>query len=183
MLEKEKSLFEQLLYSARLTMSYYLDPNRDKGEKPITSFEHRKVFESYPKSIAQFMPFIDFDMDTNVFIFDDCTTTAMVFDVKPIATEGRSESQIADYAAAIDRALSSTFEEHEEHEGEWVFQQFRWKDDDLQSLVDDALLYTNSDIRESEFTQVMLNQVMRKHLNSVSREGGLFFDDKVTKTP
>ncbi|SDH81653.1 conjugative transfer ATPase, PFL_4706 family [Vibrio xiamenensis] len=183
MQKKEMNIFEQLVYSVRATAAYYLDPNKPKGTKPATNGEHAALFQNNDLSIGSYMPYLDFDPETNVFIFDDCMNCAVVFDVKPIPSEGRSVEFMNNKGEAIERALASTFDERDQEEGEWVLQQFRWKDSDLASWADEAYMYADQYARECEASDTIINGILRKNFEAMSKEGGLFEDSTVTLQP
>lgn len=179
----ENAMLNQLIYSVRATLAHMFDPNKAKGTKPITKSDYAKLYKKNKYSMGSYMPYLGYDQKEKVFIFDDCESCAVVFDVKPIATEGRSKEYLAQAHASIESALSSQFNELDEDEGEWVIQQYRWKDDDLSALADDAYLYANDFAREHEVSKVVLKDIMKKHLTGMSQDGGLFDDTLVTKQP
>ncbi|MCG9576702.1 conjugative transfer ATPase [Vibrio tubiashii] len=172
-----------LVYAMRKTMAEFLDPDRIPKEEPITVKEHEALYGTYPRSIGKYMPYAGYDEKTRIFSFDDGVNSAIVFDVKPIPTEGRSEPAKSEYAEAIYNAVSSAFPELSESDGEWVVQQYRWKDDDLESYADEAYEYADAFAKECEFSKVMLQGVLKKNLRGMTRDEGLFTDSVVTGQP
>ncbi|WP_063664925.1 conjugative transfer ATPase [Aliivibrio fischeri] len=181
--QHENTMLSQLIYSVRATLSHMLDPNKAKGTKPITKSAYSKLYEKNKYSLGSYMPYLGYEQDKKVFVFDDCESCAVVFDVKPIATEGRSKNYLALAHKTIEDALSSQFNELSADEGEWVVQQYRWKDNDLASLADEAYLYADDFAREHEVSKVVLKDIMKKHLGGMSKDGGLFEDTLITKQP
>lgn len=177
------NMLGSLVYAMRKTLATVLDPDRQSEDKPITTKEHNALFKSHPKSFTKYMPYCGYDEKTHIFSFDDRINSAIVLDVKPIATEGRSEESKSEYAESILNAFVTSFPEMAEEDGEWVIQQYRWKDDDLEAFADEAYEYAEAYAKESEFSRVMLQGIMKKHLRGMAREEGLFRDDVVTKQP
>lgn len=178
-MRNEMGVMDQLIYSVRSTLSHMLDPNKPKGSKPITSKQTAQIYDKHNISIGSYMPYLGYK--NNVFYFDDTLSCAMVFDLKPIATEGRSSEFKSSIADKIEQALAGQFNEQDIDEGEWVVQQFRWKDNDLGALADEAYLYATDFAREAKASEVILKQIMRKHYDGMAQEGGLFEDSAVTK--
>ncbi|OEE35295.1 conjugative transfer ATPase [Vibrio genomosp. F10 str. ZF-129] len=179
----EMSAFSQLLYSARKVLSEYLDPDRVAGEASLSMAEHKALFETHGASFGKYMPYMGYCQETDIFSFDDGNNYGIVFDVKPLATEGRSTDYKREVAIEIVKTLSNSFQEYDEADGEWVLQQYRWKDTDLESLADEAYEYADAYAKESPLAEVVLKGMMKKHFKSCAAEDGLFTDNVVTRQP
>lgn len=173
----------EMIYTARKGLAHYLDPDRPKDVAPVSMREHKALFDTHSMSIGKYMPYMSYIKERGIFEFDDGVNCAMVFDVKPIATEGRSKEYLRTIAGQVIRCFSSSFREFDESEGEWILQQYRWKDSDLESMADEAYEYADAFAKESPLAEAVLKGMVKKHYNACAKENGLFVDDIVTKQP
>lgn len=172
-----------LVYSMRKTLAHYLNPDKELAEEPVTRKEHEKLYESYERSFGAYMPYAGYDNETQIFTFDDGVNSAMVFDVKPVPTEGRSELSKEETGLAILKSLAAAFPEEPTEDGEWVIQQYRWKDDDLEAMADETYEYADAYAKESPFCELMLKGILKKQFRGMSQGEGLFRDSAVTGQP
>lgn len=113
-------------------------------------------------------------------LLDDGKSVGAVFDIMPIATEGRSYNWLQNRRDMIQDALQDCFEELTS--GPWIIQQYTYDDDDMESYIAALRAYPKHYCKGSEFTQDWLEK-MEAHLRGICKEGGLFEDKEVLDAP
>ncbi|HAV1239958.1 TPA: TraC family protein, partial [Salmonella enterica] len=102
------------------------------------------------------------------------------YDITPVGTEGRSPQYLAGIRDIVKDALQDSFDELDTNP--WVVQFFSQSEDDLSSYMQRLRDYVTPAAKGSDFSEAWLAE-MERHLSGISRSGGLFVDDQVTKTP
>ena len=128
-------------------------------------------------SFVDYLPWVE---DTKgAILLEDGVSVGAVFDVAPRGTEGRSEEYLAVVRDAIQDAIQDSFDEFDA--APWVLQTYTFDEPDLSGAYTELADYIKPEIAETEFTQMYLG-VVRKHFTDVTKPGGLFEDNDVTKT-
>lgn len=131
-------------------------------------------------SFADLLPWVEFQGDSQTLLLDDGRSVAAIYDITPVGTEGRSPQYLAGIRDIVKDALQDSFDELDTHP--WVVQFFSQTEDDLSSYMQRLRDYVTPAARGSDFSEAWLSE-MERHLNGITRSGGLFVDDQVTKTP
>ncbi|EBZ5771693.1 conjugative transfer ATPase [Salmonella enterica subsp. enterica serovar Redlands] len=142
----------------------------------------QSVSASYQKgpSFADLLPWVEFQGDSKTLLLDDGRSVAAIYSITPVGTEGRSLQYLAGIRDIVKDALQDSFDELDNNP--WVAQFFSQTEDDLSSYMQRLRDYVTPAARGSAFSEAWLSE-MERHLNGISRSGGLFVDDQVTKTP
>lgn len=138
-----------------------------------------------PHSFADQLSIIEYLEDSETFLMEDCFSQAVILDVSPIATEGRSQKQIAELRDNIQQAFKQSFGDNS-RASDWVLQTFSWKDDSLYRHVESVRDYikdnAGEEVADSQFTTAFLG-VMESHFRGVNKPDGLFKDTAITGKP
>ena len=107
-------------------------------KKPITSLEAARIY-GRPSSFVQKLPWYEFQTDSQTILLDDGKSVGAVFDIVPIATEGRSYNWLQDRRDLIQDALQDCFEELPS--GPWIIQQYTYDDDNMEEYIEKLRSY------------------------------------------
>ncbi|EHZ3052598.1 conjugative transfer ATPase [Salmonella enterica subsp. enterica] len=159
------------------------DCNAATAVRPRTGkFTQQATNAAYQKgpSFADLLPWVAFQDDSQTLLLDDGRSVAAVYDITPVGTEGRSQQHLAEIRDIVKDALQDSFDELDS--SPWVVQFFCQNEDDLSSYMQKLRNYVTPAAKGSAFSEAWLAE-MDHHLRGITRSGGLFFDDVVTKTP
>ncbi|EBL8291857.1 conjugative transfer ATPase [Salmonella enterica] len=159
------------------------DCNAATAARPRTGkLTQQAVDASYQKgpSFADLLPWVEFQDDSQTLLLDDGRSVAAVYDITPVGTEGRSQQHLAEIRDIVKDALQDSFDELDCYP--WVVQFFCQNEDDFSGYIRKLRDYVTPAAKGSAFTEAWLSE-MDSHLRGITRSGGLFFDDVVTKTP
>jgi conjugative transfer ATPase len=130
-------------------------------------------------SFVDWLPWVEFLPASQTLLLEDGRSVGAVFELLPLGTEGRSQAFLEQARDAITDALQDAFDEQER--APWVVQFFCQDEDDSEAWLEMLAAYATPDIRHSAFTREWLAQ-MADHMDTLTREGGLFYDATVTHT-
>ncbi|QFT13411.1 conjugative transfer ATPase [Vibrio sp. THAF190c] len=142
--------------------------------------EHLKgLYDTKLPSFVSMLPYSGYDKETKTFILEDLVSRAVSLTLLPIATEGRTGSQLATTRDAI----QSLYDELEEREkGRWVLQEFTYEDNSVDAIIQRMRDYVLPHAKGTVFTEQYINLMMR-HFKTLQKEDGLYHDTKVTNQP
>ena len=152
---------------------------RNPKKKPATTADADRLYHVNP-SFVDLLPWVDYLPAEKAMLLEDGVSRAAFFELTPIGTEGRDPEWLRKARDALENALQDSFDELET--SPWVVQLYAqdetsW-DDYLQQLHD----YVQPRAQGSAFTELYL-KLMKQHLESISKPGGLFEDTKVSQLP
>ncbi|ECG5099729.1 conjugative transfer ATPase [Salmonella enterica subsp. enterica] len=159
------------------------DCNAAAAARPRTGkFTQQAADAAYQKgpSFVDLLPWVAFQNDSQTLLLEDGRSVAAVYDITPVGTEGRSQQHLAEIRDIVKDALQDSFDELDS--SPWVVQFFCQNEDDLSSYMQKLRDYVTPAAKGSAFSEAWLAE-MDNHLRGITRSGGLFFDDVVTKTP
>ncbi len=131
-------------------------------------------------SFADLLPWVEFQDGSQTLLLDDGRSVAAIYDITPVGTEGRSRHYLEDVRDIVKDALQDSFDETDMHP--WVIQFFCQNEDDFSGYMQKLRDYVTPAAKGSAFSEAWLGE-MDRHLRGITRSGGLFLDDVVTKTP
>lgn len=143
------------------------------GKAPLTEKEYARIWDGPKHSISDYLPWVDFDDDTKVFLLNDGVSVGAAFELRQVNIEGKSTEFIEKVRRALMRALASVPEVHEGNP--WVVQ-FYLQDEPIESVVQDMQHYAKPGIRDSQYSREWFN-LLDQHVRQMSREQGLFEDE------
>src|SRR5690554_4556025 len=148
-------------------------------KKPLTSAEAARIY-GRPSSFVQKLPWYEFQTDSKTILLDDGKSVGAVFDIVPLATEGRSYNWLQDRRDMIQDTLQDCFEELPA--GPWIIQQYTYDDDNMEDYIEKLRAYPKHYCKDTKYTKEWLD-IMEAHLRGICKEGGLFEDKEVLDAP
>lgn len=152
--------------------------------KPLTISERQRMARR-PPSFTELLPWTGFDPKDEIFYLKDGRSIGAIFEFTPIPTEAQPESFFEERRRAVQEALQSL----PESESPWIAQWFLNDDRNIDAVIDEFVSYIKKvhakkrgraeEILNSKFTQAFIDE-LKAHLDSVSKESGLFVDTQVT---
>lgn len=164
-----------------------IEPNTDdvisyetvKRSGKLTQVAHHKRLYGKQPSFVDHLPWGEYLAQEGVMLLDDGRSVGVVFDLKPIGTEGRSEEYLSRIRGLVKDAIQDSFDELDTYP--YVVQYYCQDEKDLRSYVEQLKDYIAPEIQATAFTQEWLKNT-EKHLKDISKPGGLFVDDQITNT-
>ena len=136
-----------------------------------------------PRSFGKYLPFVDFDQQFGVFVFEDGVNCGALINIIPVATEAVSESRMADIAHQIQAAIRESIPENEE--SPWIIQLYASNEPTLSELSYSIAQYikqTAKHVLNTKFTQAWL-KTLDDHFTQVSQPHGIFRDEANDNKP
>lgn len=153
-------------------------PNFIKRAGNYTQKEHLKQYQP-SDSFVDKLPWVECLDSHKVILLEDGKSVGAVFELRVIGTEGRSADYLNDVRTQVCNAIQDSFVELDTNP--WVVQ-FFCQDDEMSMEYSDILRqYVRPRAAGSAFTEQWLS-LMAKHLQDVSKPGGLFEDKQITGT-
>tara|TARA_R110002110_G_scaffold12718_3_gene60847 strand:+ start:4621 stop:7347 length:2727 start_codon:yes stop_codon:yes gene_type:complete len=156
-----------------MTNSKFLDPS---DASPLTSESVEKQYHR-PPSFTDLLPWMEYLPESKAFLLEDGVSLGALFEVQPVGCEARTPAFMTQLRDAIQTAINEAIPERDD--APWILQIYVQDEPKLTQF--DTLLasYPSSMVRASEYSQ-HYQSVMTKHLQAISRPGGLFDDTTVT---
>ena len=148
-------------------------------KKPLTKGDVERIY-GRPSSFIDKLPWYEFQSSSKTILLDDGKSVGAVFDIVPIATEGRSYNWLQDRRDMIQDALQDCFEELPT--GQWIIQQYTYDDDNMDEYIATLRNYPKDYCKDTAYTKEWLD-IMESHLRGICKEGGLFEDKEVLDAP
>lgn len=147
--------------------------------KPATLNDENKLYEVAP-SFADLLPWVEYLPESQSMLLDDGQSVAAFYELTPIGTEGREAKWLQKVRDALENALQDSFDEDDKNP--WVIQLYAQDDIAWDAYMQSLHGYVHSRAKGSEFTESYL-RLFEQHLYAISKQGGLFTDNAVTKLP
>jgi len=148
-------------------------------KKPLTEALVRRMYDR-PSSFIDKLPWYEYQTDSKTFLLSDGRSVMAMFEAVPLATEGRSAEFLKMKRDEIEDVIADSLEEDPDHP--WIMQTYNFEDANFGAWIDRLRQYPEKWCRDSEYTQAWLD-IMDKHLQGISQEEGLFFDEEVLGSP
>ena len=153
------------------------EPLRRPGR--MTVKDEQQVYHANP-SIIDYLPWAEFLDREQCILLDDGVSVGAVFDVTPVATEGRTDDRLAQMRDTVEDALQDSFDEHDENP--WVVQFFCQDENNVEAYINRLRNYAKPHAQGSAFTEDWLKETGR-HMRGIARPEGLFKDTLITDQP
>ncbi|WP_239442197.1 conjugative transfer ATPase [Saezia sanguinis] len=150
-----------------------------KRHKPATVADEQALYHTSP-SFADLLPWAEFIPDSQAMLLDDGKSVAAFFELLPIGTEGRENSWLQKARDAIENAMQDSLDEHEEQP--WIVQLYAQDETNWDNYFFTLRHYVHKRAAGSAFTEFYL-RFFEHHLRSISKPGGLFHDNAVSRLP
>lgn len=153
--------------------------SKKQEQRPITEKEVNKLYQR-PKSITDWLPWTDYEEDSQTFTLEDGFSAAVMFEITGVSTEARSQRFLAEVQTNIQTCINHTIPALD---NPFVVQCFVNDEDSLSSLSNKIENYYTQNCRDTpehkEFSKSFLGR-MQRHLKRVTNPNGLFEDTAVT---
>ncbi|XUU47412.1 conjugative transfer ATPase [Serratia nematodiphila] len=153
------------------------EPLRRPGK--MTVKDEKQVYHANP-SIVDYLPWAEFLDREQCVLLDDGVSVGAVFDITPVATEGRTDDRLEQMRDTVEDALQDSFDEHDENP--WVVQFFCQDENNVDAYLDRLRGYIKPHAQGSQLSESWLKETER-HLRGIARPEGLFKDTLITDQP
>ncbi|CAI2793486.1 Type IV secretory pathway, VirB4 components [Serratia grimesii] len=153
------------------------EPLRRPGK--MTVKDEQQVYHANP-SIVDYLPWAEFLDREQCILLDDGVSVGAVFDITPVATEGRTDDRLEQMRDTVEDALQDSFDEH--NENPWVVQFFCQDENNVDAYLDRLRGYIKPHAQGSQLSESWLKETER-HLRGIARPEGLFKDTLITDQP
>ncbi|HFF8974008.1 TPA: conjugative transfer ATPase [Serratia marcescens] len=153
------------------------EPLRRPGK--MTVKDEKQVYHANP-SIVDYLPWAEFLDREQCILLDDGVSVGAVFDITPVATEGRTDDRLEQMRDTVEDALQDSFDEHDENP--WVVQFFCQDENNVDAYLDRLRGYIKPHAQGSQLSASWLKETER-HLRGIARPEGLFKDTLITDQP
>nr|WP_159465755.1 conjugative transfer ATPase [Scandinavium goeteborgense] len=145
----------------------------------MTRADERRIYANTP-SIIDYLPWTEFLDEEKCLLLDDGVSVGAVYEIIPVATEGRSDDYLETIRDTVEDALQDSFDEYDDNP--WVVQFFCQDEDEYTVYMDSLRGYIKPHAQGTEFTKTWL-AVTERHMRGIARAEGLFTDELVTGQP
>ena len=145
----------------------------------MTVQDEKKIYDANP-SIIDYLPWAEFLDHEQCILLDDGVSVGAVYEVTPVATEGRTTDHLEKMRDTVEDALQDSFDEHDQNP--WVVQFFCQDEDNVDAYLSRLRGYIKPHARGSQLTESWLQETER-HLRGIARPEGLFKDTLITDQP
>lgn len=143
---------------------------------PLTIAAVKQLYHRSP-SFTDLLPWMEYLPENKAFLLEDGVSLGAFFEVQPIGCEARTPAFMTQLRDAIQTAINEAIPERDD--APWVLQIYVQDEPTLTQFNELLANYPSPAVRTSDFSQ-HYQSVMTKHLQAVSRPGGLFDDTTVT---
>ena len=161
------------------------NPLEINGREPLTRpgkmtvQDEAKIYDTNP-SIIDFLPWVEFLDEEQCVLLDDGISVGAVYEVVPVATEGRTDERLQQIRDTVEDALQDSFDEHDSNP--WIVQFFCQDEDNTDAYLDGLRGYVKPHAQDTPFTNAWLDE-MERHIRGIARPEGLFTDTLITGQP
>ncbi|MGS3274651.1 conjugative transfer ATPase [Serratia marcescens] len=153
------------------------EPLRRPGK--MTVKDEQQVYHANP-SIVDYLPWAEFLDREQCILLDDGVSVGAVFDITPVATEGRTDDRLEQMRDTVEDALQDSFDEHDENP--WIAQFFCQDENNVDAYLDRLKGYIKPHAQGSQLSESWLKETER-HMRGIARPEGLFKDTLITDQP
>lgn len=150
----------------------------DPSETPVTTAAVKHLYDR-PPSFTDLLPWVEYDPDSRTFLLEDGVSVGALFEIVPAGTEARTPEFMRQLRDAIQTALTDAIPE--EDDAPWILQVYVQDEPSLKEFQQEVAVYAQPGAKDSPFTR-HYQDTFSKHLERITRPGGLFEDTAVTGT-
>ncbi|RLA57579.1 MAG: conjugative transfer ATPase, partial [Gammaproteobacteria bacterium] len=143
---------------------------------PLTTASAKQRY-ARPPSFTDLLPWMEYIPESKAFLLEDGVSLGALFDVQPVGCEARTPAFMTQLRDAIQTAINEAIPERDD--APWVLQVYVQDEPQLTRFNQLLASYPTPAVRASDYSRHYQN-VMAKHLQAISRPGGLFDDTTVT---
>jgi len=163
-------------------------PQKPSKRRRATVADEQALYEHNP-GFCDFLPWVEYLAEHQCFLLEDGRSVGVVFELIPIATEGREADWLQALRDKVEAALQGTISELEN--SPWVVQLFCQDEQDFAADIASLKAYIQSRDKKKRAQDKAYGTTMtdsflaltEHHLKAISKEGGLFIDNNVSGLP
>lgn len=144
--------------------------------KPVTKAKKARAYHSI-ESIAQELPWMEYDADSQCFLLQDGVSVAAMFEIEDVSCEATPEVYLEELRNRFQGLFQNTIPQ--EISSPWHLQFFLQDEMSLERHVKEVEEYVKPLAKGDEYTNEVLN-IYEEHCNIITKPGGLFRDNQVT---
>lgn len=129
-----------------------------------------------PRSITDWLPWIDFNEDTQTFSLEDGVSVGAMFEVIGVSTEARSDAFLKEIQVNIQTSINHTIPQHD---NPFVLQCFVQDEESLAVFCRQFEDYIAPERRDEPLTRQVVDEV-KDHLKRISNPKGFFEDTAIS---
>lgn len=148
----------------------------DPDGAPVTTAAFKQHY-TRPRSFTDLLPWMEYLPDSKAFVLEDGVSVGALFEVEPVGCEARTPDFMTQLRDAIQTAINEAIPERDD--APWVLQVYVQDEPQLTRFTQLLNRYPSATVRASDYSQ-HFQALMAKHLQAISRPGGLFDDTTVT---
>jgi conjugative transfer ATPase len=152
---------------------------RVREKRPATLADEEALYEVAP-SFVDLLPWAEYLPESRCLLLDDGVSVAAVLELTPLGTEGREAAWLGAARDALENALQDSFDELDE--SPWVAQFYVQDETDWRDYLAALDAYLQPRAQGTAFSD-FYRRFFSHHLRAISRAGGLFEDQTVTRLP
>lgn len=150
-----------------------------KQPRATSQDEVSKLYSDQP-SFTDFLPWVEYLEEHKCFLLEDNVSVGAIFEIIPIATEGREAEWLTSARNMVEDVLQDCFGEYDNEP--WVVQFFAQDDSNFTPYMQKLYNYIKPKANNTVFTNYFL-ALTEHHTRAITRSGGLFEDKKITGLP
>ncbi|MCQ9422316.1 conjugative transfer ATPase [Pseudomonas sp. LJDD11] len=147
--------------------------------KPATSADEHALYDAAP-SFVDLLPWVEYLPESQCMLLQDGESVAAFFELSQIGTEGRQPEWLRTVRDTVENALQDSFEELENQP--WIVQFYAQDEISWDHYLQQLASYVQPRAQDSDFTRTY-QEMFARHLQAISKPGGLFEDKTVTRLP
>ncbi len=151
--------------------------NQKLSNEALTTFMAEKTYQ-IPPSILTHLPWVEFDDESRTVLLQDRTVGA-VFELSLVSCEAKPETYLEQLRDGLQGIFQDTFPQYRDEESPWILQFYVQDEMSMAYLYQAIADYIKPTAQDSPFKETYL-ALMKQYCDWLSRDGGIFYDDKVT---
>lgn len=155
------------------------NPNALQRPGKLRESDEATIYRANP-SIIDYLPWVEYLEDGRCLLLDDGVSVGAVYQIEPVATEGRPVERLIEIRDQLEDAIQDSLDEDDI--SPWVVQFFCQDDDDPADYLTTLRDYVKPWAQGTAFTEAFLAESER-HLNSIAQPDGIFQDSLITGQP
>jgi len=144
--------------------------------KPVSINEKERAYQR-AESIAQHLPWMEYDKESQCFLLQDCLSVAAMFEIEDVACDASPDKYLLELRDRFKALFQNTFPQ--ELNSPWHLQFFLQDELSLDRHIEEVKSYVKPLAEGSTYTKNFF-KIYEEHTQLMTKPGGLFRDNQVT---
>lgn len=127
------------------------------------------------KSVYEFLPWVDYDKDSKLWLMEDGKSVCTLIDIQPKSCEARPEK----YLEEINESINTIINAIPQCDPPFIAQFFVYNEESLRELKERINNHIPEKHKDTELTKDFVD-IYSNHLELVSKKSGVFYDKDIT---